>query len=159
MRSTNSSHNLSVQGAQRRRQQRQHCPQTLSRAQTVHPRKTTQRHHVPVATHQYPTQSKGTLQIALLGTAVNPDTGKIAEYKELSQCSEGPLWQSSNAKEIGRLTQGFGNQMGTDTMFFILHTAIPKNLKPTYLRVVSGFRPEKANPRYIRWTVGDTRRD
>ena len=42
-------------------------------------------------------------------------------------------------------------------MFFIPHTAIPKNKKPTYLRVVSAFRPEKANPRRIRWTVGGDR--
>jgi hypothetical protein len=30
--------------------------------------------------------------LALNGNAFNPDTGKIAEYKELSQCSEGVFW-------------------------------------------------------------------
>jgi hypothetical protein len=39
-------------------------------------------------------------------------------------------------------------------MFFIPHTSIPKNKKATYLRVVAAFRPEKTNPRQIRWTVG-----
>jgi hypothetical protein len=60
---------------------------------------------------------------ALHGTAVNPDTGGIAEYKELSTCSEGTLWQASNADEIGRMFQGLGpgSQMptGTNTLFFI----------------------------------------
>ncbi|KAI2511195.1 hypothetical protein MHU86_3160 [Fragilaria crotonensis] len=44
---------------------------------------------------------------ALHGNAFNPDTGKLAEYCELSQCSEGALWQGSNADEIGRLAQGY----------------------------------------------------
>jgi hypothetical protein len=35
------------------------------------------------------------------GHDINPDTGKIAEFRELSQCSEGPLWQHSNCEEIG----------------------------------------------------------
>jgi hypothetical protein len=39
-------------------------------------------------------------------------------------------------------------------MFFILHTDIPKNKKPTYLQVVAAFRPEKTNPIQFRWTVG-----
>ena len=146
-----------IRGNQRRRQHRHHRPQPLSTAKGNHPRKGTHRAPVSVPTHRYETRSKvklsqtqGPPAIALLGSAVNPDTGKIAEYKELSQCSEGPLWQASNAEEIGRLTQGFGGQKGTDTMFFIPHTSIPKNKKPTYLRVVSAFRPEKMNPRRIR---------
>jgi hypothetical protein len=40
----------------------------------------------------------------LLGHAINPGTGTIAKYKEWSKCSEGSLWQASNANEIGRLT-------------------------------------------------------
>jgi hypothetical protein len=44
------------------------------------------------------------LPMHFLGNAINPDTGTIAEYKELSQCSEGPLWLASHAKEISRLT-------------------------------------------------------
>jgi hypothetical protein len=54
---------------------------------------------------------------ALQGNAFNPDTGTLAEYRELSQCSEGPLWQSSNADKIGRLAQGYGDQKGTNTIF------------------------------------------
>jgi hypothetical protein len=40
------------------------------------------------------------------GTSVNPATGGIAEYKELSTCSDGNLWQASHAYEISRIFQG-----------------------------------------------------
>ena len=160
-----------IQGTQRRRTQRANPRQPLSTSATLHPRRSTRRPPAPASTHTYNTRSKSKASTphvaftrgshppayALLGNAINPDTGTIAEYKELSQCSEGPLWQASNAEEIGRLTQGFGEQQGTNTMFFIPHTSIPKNKKPTYLRVVSAYRPEKANPRRIRWTVGGDR--
>jgi len=149
-----------IQGQQRRRAQRKRRP--LSSSATIHPKRHTRQNPVPPSNHKYATRSKSKAEpaapaFALLGSAVNPDTGIIAEYKELSQCSEGPLWQASNAEEIGRLTQGFGEQQGTNTMFFIPYTSIPRDKKPTYLRVVSAFRPEKANPRRIRWTVGGDR--
>ena len=139
-----------IKGNQRRRQHRKQHLRPVSTATVVPTRKGNPRAPIVMPTHRYETRSKGKLSqpqgppaLAMLGSAVNPDTGKIAEYKELSQCTEGPLWQASNAEEIGRLTQGFGGQKGTDTMFFIPHTSIPKNKKPTYLRVVSAFRPEK----------------
>ncbi|KAI2490112.1 Reverse transcriptase (RNA-dependent DNA polymerase) [Fragilaria crotonensis] len=96
---------------------------------------------------------------AFHGHAINPDTGKIAEYRELSQCSDGPIWQASNADEIGRLAQGFGAIKGTNTIFFIHPSAMPAGRKATYLRVVSALRPEKVNPYRIRWTVGGDKVD
>jgi hypothetical protein len=35
------------------------------------------------------------------GTAVNPDTGTIAGYKELLTCSTASLWDTANGLEIG----------------------------------------------------------
>lgn len=96
---------------------------------------------------------------ALHGHAINPDTGKIAEYRELSECSDGAIWRSSNCDEIGRLAQGYGTVKGTNTIFFIHHTAVPKGRKVTYLRVVSALRPEKTNPHRVRWTVGGDKVD
>ena len=96
---------------------------------------------------------------ALHGHAINPDTGKIAEYRELSQCSEGAIWQTSNAEEIGRLAQGYGDIKGTNTIYFIPASAVPQGRKVTYVRVVSAMRPEKANPYRVRWTVGGDKVD
>jgi hypothetical protein len=42
-------------------------------------------------------------------------------------------------------------------MFFIPHTSIPKNKKPTFLRVISAYQPEKAKPCCICWVVGGSR--
>jgi hypothetical protein len=45
-------------------------------------------------------------------------------------------------------------------MYFIANSAMPKGSKPTYyLRVVSAMRPEKANPRRVRWTANGDKVD
>jgi hypothetical protein len=92
------------------------------------------------------------------GTAINPGTGGIAEYKELSTCSGGNLWLASNAVKNGCMFQGLGpgSCMPTDTntLFFIDKKDIHKNKKPTYVRVVCADRPKKTNPKRVRWTAG-----
>ena len=96
---------------------------------------------------------------AFHGHAINPDTGKIAEYRELSMSSDGPIWKNSNAEEIGRLAQGYGDVKGTNTIYFINVKDIPPDRVATYLRVVSAYRPEKAKPHRIRWTAGGDKID
>jgi hypothetical protein len=97
------------------------------------------------------------------GTAVNPDTGNIAQYKELSTSSDAAHWQYSNTDEIGRMFQGLGPDSymptGTNTLWFIDRKDIPKHKKPTYVRVVCADRPEKPNTRRVRWTAGGDRID
>jgi hypothetical protein len=118
--------------------------------------------HSHAALTTLPSDSTPALPIhyyALHGNAFNPDTGKIAEYPELSQCSQGHLWQESNAEEIGRLAQGYKTTQGTNTIFFIHKSAVPRGKIPTYLRIVAAYRPEKDNPQRIRWTAGGDRVD
>jgi hypothetical protein len=178
-----------ARGKQRRRLRRQSLPSSPAQpSKTVHPKKLASTPPTrAVAQHRHGTRSKhldhvaacartllledaraqqspfaGPLiaqYFALHGHAINPDTGRIAEYRELSQCSEGAIWQASNADEIGRLAQGFGAIKGTNTIFFIHPSAMPKDRKATYVRVVSAMRPEKANPYRVRWTVGGDRID
>mgnify|MGYP003551073823 CR=1 FL=1 len=80
--------------------------------------------------------------------SVNGEEVQLADYIELSKCSEGTLWIESCKDEFGRLCQGHGAHMpsGTNTMFFIPVTSIPKGKKPTYLHIVAALRPEKPNP-------------
>jgi hypothetical protein len=98
---------------------------------------------------------------AMHGTAINPDTTAIAEYRELSTCSDGQYWQDSNADEIGRMFQGLGAKSymptGTNTLWFIHPSQVPKHKKATYVRVVCADRPEKYNPRRVRWTAAGDR--
>jgi hypothetical protein len=99
------------------------------------------------------------LQFAFHGNAFNPDTDKLAKYRELSQSSEGLLWQGSNANEIGGLAQGFKSIPDTNIMYFLDVKSSSKGLKTTYLRVVVAMRPKKSNPRRVCWTVGGDRID
>ena len=42
---------------------------------------------------------------------------------------------------------------GTDTMFFISHSAVPVGRTPTYLRIVAEEKPLKAETKRVRFTV------
>jgi hypothetical protein len=91
-----------------------------------------------------------TEHMALLGNAINPDTGASAEYNELVNSLAAPLWIAGNTKEIRRL-------LATKTIRFISIKDIPKGIKPTYLRIVCAYRPEKEDPYRVRWTIGGDR--
>ncbi|GAX14227.1 hypothetical protein FisN_1Hu418 [Fistulifera solaris] len=116
----------------------------------------------PAVAATAPTTPSITLPLfAFHGTALNPDTGRVAEYRELSQCTTGPLWQKANCDEIGRLFQGLGPSSkmptGTDTCHFIYHHEVPEGKTVTYVKVVCADRPEKADPERVRWTAGGDR--
>lgn len=68
-------------------------------------------------------------QYAFFGNAINIDTGKPAEYLELSRSSRGPLWIDGMSLEIGKL-------LGTETVRFINIEDIPRNIRITYAKVV-----------------------
>jgi len=59
-----------------------------------------------------------------------------------------------NAKEMGRLAQGFKDVKGSNTIFFIPRNKIPKNKKPVYMKINCNYRLEKQDPYRIRITVG-----
>jgi hypothetical protein len=68
-------------------------------------------------------------------------------------------WNQSNANGIGRLIQGTQTNpsiTGTNTSFFTQHTAVPIDWcrDVTYLRMICGYKPHKAEKHHIRWTVG-----
>ena len=98
------------------------------------------------------------IHYCLHGSAINPDTGKSAEYRELLKSSASPLWAAANGNEIGRLFQGLGKlsdmPSGSNCCYFIPKHKIPPGKKPTYIRIVCADRPEKENPHRVRWTAG-----
>ena len=91
--------------------------------------------------------------------AVNIDTGKLVEYKKLRLSTEGLLWIKSCSEEFHQLCSGTPEQPGSNTMFFIPHTEVPKDHKVTYMRLVVTDRPQKNNPRRVRITVGGDKLD
>ncbi|CAJ1934140.1 unnamed protein product [Cylindrotheca closterium] len=94
----------------------------------------------------------------LHGTAINPDTGKVAEYPELLKSSAGHEWSDANDEEMGRMCTGLGPKShmptGTQTLEFIHRRDIPKDKVVTYVRIVCADRPEKAQVHRVRYTLG-----
>ena len=101
------------------------------------------------------------MHYACFGNAFNPDTGRLAGYKELSQSSHGEYWQNSCVDEFGRLLNGHAEKpdIGTNTMRPIKFHDIPTDRRDdiTYNRNVCAYRPEKENPYRFRLTVGGDR--
>jgi hypothetical protein len=88
--------------------------------------------------------------------AVVDAAGTALTYHQLLRGPNGPLWTQGAANEIGRLAQGFLPTMtkGTDTIHFIHSTELSAGRKPTYLRVVAEFKPNKEEKHCIRFTCG-----
>ena len=61
------------------------------------------------------------------------------------------------AKELGRLTQGFGDTEGTDIICFLSREeikCIPVDRTITYARIVVDYRQQKEDPNRVRITAG-----
>lgn len=88
------------------------------------------------------------------------ETGKLLEYQHLSKHPRyRQVWQHSIANEFGRLEQGIRDIKGTDTIFFICKSKVPKHKKISYDRIVSEIHPQKAEKERTRLTVGGDRFD
>jgi hypothetical protein len=136
----------------------------------------------PTTNHRYPTRSRAQLAATTASIAhsalflshlpsvdpllyhkgykaIHPDTGALVDYPALLKSTQAKGWTEANADEIGRLAQGYGkrNIKGTDTMHFIHAHQIPKGRKPTYLKIVAADKPNKEDPKRVRWTCGGDR--
>jgi hypothetical protein len=82
-------------------------------------------------------------QESFSGTAINTDTGKPAEYKELSQSSDGPQWEIAINMEMGRQFHAYQcpqqthDTKETDPCSFIHKHDLLPDTKPTYVRIVA----------------------
>ena len=79
----------------------------------------------------------------MINAIVDPDTGKQLEYRHLIRHNRADIketWNRSAANEFGCLAQGVGGRIeGTDTIFFIHPSKIPKGRQPTYARFVCDY--------------------
>lgn len=92
---------------------------------------------------------------------LDPVSGASLSYTKLKAGPDGPLWICSMSNELGRLAQGVLPHMptGTDTIFFIKQSQLPPGRTATYMRIVAELKPNKAEIRRIRCTVGGNRID
>jgi hypothetical protein len=99
---------------------------------------------------------------ALSNSAINCDTGLPTEYRQLLTSTQGPQWEQAAIEEWARLAQGLPthnipSSEGTNTIRFIAPKDLPPGRKATYPRIVVADRPNKANPKRVRVTVGGDR--
>ena len=93
------------------------------------------------------------------GGVTHPDTGEtITSYRKLMKIpSLRKIWTAAMCKELGNISQGYGNEKGTNTVKFLTHeeiAAIPSDRTVTYARIVIDYREQKGDPNRVRITVG-----
>ena len=83
-------------------------------------------------------------------------TGKLLEYRDLLKTDSKERWYDGCSKEFARLCQGRkkDDTTSTNTIFFKHPDELPPGKKATYLRICSNYRPQKADPYRVRFTVG-----
>ena len=80
---------------------------------------------------------------------------KNVEFKDLiTNPKTKATWTTSYANELGRLAQGIRDIKGSNCIYFIPHTKVPRNKQVTYARMVVDYRPTKSDPNRTRVTVG-----
>ena len=92
----------------------------------------------------------------LANAVLDPTTGKLLEYRDLLKTKDKDKWYDACSKEFARLCQGRSkdNTASTNTIFFKHPDELPNNKKATYLRICANYRPQKADPYRVRFTVG-----
>ena len=60
-------------------------------------------------------------------------------------------------RELGRLSQGYGETKETNTIFFIPRSKVPVGGKVTYITIVCTHKPSKSNPERVQLCVGGDR--
>lgn len=103
-------------------------------------------------------------RLHVAAAALHCDTGEQVEYRQLLKSTDGPLWEASAVEEWARLAQGLPSagiptSAGTNTLRFITYQDIPAGRKATYPRIVVADRPQKAQTKRVRVTVGGDRID
>ena len=82
-------------------------------------------------------------------------TGKKERMDTLLASKDHTTWTTASSNELGRLDQGFGNNIcGTNTIDFIHKSNVPSNKKVTYGNFICNYCPLKSKPYWVHLTVG-----
>ena len=124
---------------------------------TINPEKTTSMYG---AANHHLQMNELAFQEYFAGAITCKETGQPLEYRDLIKRPEvKEIWEKALSNELGRLAQGVREIKGTDTIFFIKKSEIPKDrLKDvTYGRIVVSYRPQKEEKNRARLTAGGDR--
>ena len=102
----------------------------------------------------------------LANQVFNLDTGNKISIETLIKGPDANTWNRSPTNEFGRLAQGMGQLhkpleqvRGTNTLFFILLSKVPNNVKVTYANFICDIRSLKPEKHRVRLTVGGDKLD
>ena len=95
----------------------------------------------------------------LVCNVYNDETKRLESYQQLLKTpSMRPIWTKAMCKELGRLSQGYKDEVtGTNTISFMTRSEvrlIPPDKTVTYPRIVVDLRLQKPDPNRVRMTVG-----
>ena len=78
------------------------------------------------------------------------------KYHHLSRGPNNAVWIRAYANNLGRIAQGVGTRMptGTNTIYCVAPSAVPRGRKVTYGRLVTTLCPHKEEVHRLRVTVG-----
>ena len=82
-------------------------------------------------------------------SVIDPITGAVYENRHIQQVPDAHIWKQVIADYLDKLAQGVGRRTlkGTNTIFYIHSSKIPKHKKVSYCRLVTTLRPKKSeNP-------------
>ena len=87
--------------------------------------------------------------------------GDMLHYRQLTNGPDAAVWGKACANDFGRLVQGVGTRLPTDTntIFLIPYSQVPKDRKISYVNPVASIRPNKAEIYQVRLTAGGDRLD
>ena len=93
------------------------------------------------------------------GGVTHPTTGEtITHCKMLLKIPElKETWERAMCTELGKISEGYGDEKGTNTDKFLTRDeirAIPKDRTITYARIVVDYRKQKKDSNRVRITVG-----
>ena len=84
------------------------------------------------------------IEIKEANVVTHPITGQSQEYRHLIKGEDKNTWVTSLSNKLGRLAQDVGNLIdGTNTINFKQKSALPKNKKVTYGRLVCDIKEKK----------------
>ena len=108
----------------------------------------------------WPLEPNQYIPLYLANAIVYPYTGKELEYRHLIKIEKHKkVWSDSFAKELHQLAQGNEKIKGTNTIYFIKSSTVPKDRTVMYGRICVNYRPKKEDPYRTRLTVGGDRLD
>ena len=82
---------------------------------------------------------------AQLNSFIEPAIGNVHEYRHLIREPDKYIWKQGLANDLGRLVQGIGQRMPTETntIYFCHPSTIPADHTVTYARLVLSLQPTK----------------